>query len=240
MAQASLFGASWQGSLTDLAAVVDHIKRTRAFGRLSLRNLDHLTIVHLYFRAGKLVHVVGYHGDAHKILLELQEWKRASVRFDRGAATVDATLNEAHEQLLEQVLVQLSQRGVLALPQPPIPRVIDGDVISSSDAQQLIAPWEWRVLIEGTRRVSIAVAHLVGPREAFSVLQDILADCSSTFPAFASLKIASTGYLQITDRTHLDRMSREDLLERFYRPDCYLSAFLCPYYWRERCASTHH
>ncbi len=218
MSQASLSGIAWQGSLNDLATIVQHIKRSHAFGRLSLRNLEHLSIAHLYFRAGKLIHVVGHRGDARTILIELQNWKRAVVRFERGVATADTTLNDEHEQLLMDVLAYLQQRGLVIIPQVSLPaasRVIESELIATSDVKQLIAPWEWHVLVEGTRRVSLAVAHLVGPREALTVLQDVLEDCSSSFPAFASLKIAPTGYLHIVDRSQLDHMSREDLLEGF-------------------------
>ena len=218
MSQASLYGTVWQGSLNDLAAIVHHIKRSHAFGRLSLRNLEQLSIAHLYFRAGKLIHVVGHRGDARTILIELQNWKRAVVRFERGVASVDITLNDEHEQLLMDVLANLQQRGLVVIPQLPLPtpsRVIESELIATSDVKQLIAPWEWHVLVEGTRRVSLAVAHLVGPREALAVLEDILEDCTSSFPAFGGLRIASSGYLHIADRSQLDHMSREDLLEGF-------------------------
>ncbi|GAC1484581.1 MAG: hypothetical protein NVS2B12_39410 [Ktedonobacteraceae bacterium] len=218
MSQASLFGAAWQGSLNDLATIVHYIRRSHAFGRLSLRNLEQLSIAHLYFRAGKLIHIVGHRGDARTILIELQNWKRAMIRFDRGVASAETTLNDEYEQLFLAVLDNLQQRGLVIVPNIPAPvtsRVIEGDLIATSDAKQLIAPWEWHVLVEGTRRVSLAVAHVVGPREAFAVLKDILEDCAASFPAFASLKIAPSGYLYIADRSQLDHMSREDLLEGF-------------------------
>ncbi len=219
MSQASLFGSAWQGSLNDLATVVQHIRRSRAFGRLSLRNLEQLSIAHLYFRAGKLIHVVGHRGNARTILIELQNWKRAVIRFDRGVATADITLNDEYEQLLTDVLANLQQRGLVVIPRAPTPpvnsRIIESDLIATSEARQLIAPWEWQVLIEGTRRVSLAVARIVGPKEAFAVLEDILEDCAASFPAFASLRIAPSGYLHIADRSQLDHMSREDLLEGF-------------------------
>ena len=213
MPQISLIGSSWQGSLSDLANMVDQIKRLRAFGRLSLRNTERLSIAHLYFRAGKLVHIVGNRGDFRSILTELQAWTRGVVRFDRGITTVDVTLNEEHEQLLTDALTYLQRRGIVLT--PIAPRIIEGDVIVSSNAKQLITPGEWRVLIEATRRVSIAVAHLVGPKEALHVLQDILDDCSSAFPAFSCLRIAPSGYLQITDRSQLDHVGREEVLEGF-------------------------
>jgi hypothetical protein len=210
---AGLVSASWQGSLHDLANIIYQVRRIHAFGRLSLRNTERLSVAHLYFRAGKLVHVVGNRGNVHIILSELQEWTQGIVRFERGVATSDVTLNDEHERLLDEALMRLNRRGVLKLPQ--LSRVIDSKLIASADAHQLLASWEWQVLLEATRRVSMAVAHLVGPREAMKVLQDILDDCSSAFPAFASLKIASSGYLQVVDRSLLDHMSREEVLEGF-------------------------
>jgi hypothetical protein len=212
--QTSLIGSSWQGSLRDLALVLNQIKRARAFGRLSLRNSERLSIAHLYFRAGKLVHGVGNRGDFRAVLHELQAWTRGVVRFERGVTTVDVTLNEEHERMLVDTLMFLQSRGVVMVP-PTVPRVIESNVIVSPEAKQLIAPGEWRVLVEATRRVSLAVAHLVGPQEALKVLQDILDDCSSAFPAFTCLKIAPSGYLQVTDRTQLDLMSREEVFEGF-------------------------
>jgi hypothetical protein len=179
-----------------------------------LRNSERLSIAHLYFRAGKLVHIAGNHGDARSILSELREWTRGFIRFERGITTIDVTLNDEHEQVLADVLVHLQRRGFVSAPPVPL-RVIESELIASHDVKQLITPWEWRVLVEGTRRVSLAVARLVGPREALDVLRDILDDCSSAFPAFASLKIAPSGYLHVVDRSHLDHMSREDLLQGF-------------------------
>ncbi len=123
------------------------------------------------------------------------------------------TVDSEYEKHLDDVLMHLHQHGLVVLPYPP--RVIDSNIIAAHEARQLIAPWEWQVLVEGTHRVSLAVAHLVGPQEALTVLRDILDDCSSAFPAFASLQIASSGYLQIVERSQLDHMSREILLEGF-------------------------
>ncbi len=211
------FGSFWQGSLSDLAQIVRHIQRVRAFGRLSLRNTERLGIIHLYYRAGKLVHIVGNRGDVRQILTELQMWRQGFVRFDRGVTIRETTLNDEHEQLFEDVLSHLHQYGaVIASPKTELPRVIEGNIVSAADdAKQLISPWEWQILLEATRRVSLAVAHLVGPTEAMSVLRDILDDCSAAFPAFASLRIVPNGYLQIVDRSYLDRLSRKELLEGF-------------------------
>ncbi len=212
MPQTSSFGPSWRGSLRELAYVVHHIRRSKAFGRLSLRNTERLSIAHLYFKAGKLVQLVGNRGDNQTILLELKEWSCAVGRFDRGTTSNATELGDVYEQLLDEVLLTLRKRGFISVSEGP--RIIEGGLIATPEVKQLITPWEWRVLTEGTRRVSFAVAHLVGPKEAFSVLRDILDDCSSTFPAFTSLKIVPSGYLQ-ADGSQLDRMPREDLLEGF-------------------------
>lgn len=240
MPKGSPFGESWQGSLRDFANVVHHVKRLRLSGRLSLRNTERLSVAHLYFRSGKLVHIVGNRGDARAILLELRAWTRAFIRFDLDTPVEMVTLDDTYERLLEEVLAHLNAAGIVALPRLPqrqqaqqsrppqqtphdvyaqqsirIPRVIDGDAIINAEAKQLITPQEWRMLIEGTRRVSLAVAHLVGPKEALTVLHDILDDCTSAFPAFACLHIAPSGYLEITDSSQLDHLSREELLAGF-------------------------
>ncbi len=213
MPQTSSFGPLWRGSLRELAYVVSYIRRSNAFGRLSLRNPERLSIAHLYFRAGKLVHIVGNRGDNRAILLELKEWTYASARFDRGVIPHMSELGEAYEQLVDEVLWTLHKRGLVSMPERT--HIIEGQLTTTPVVKQLITPWEWRVLIEGTRRVSFAVSHLVGPKEAFSVLRDILEDCSSAFPAFTSLKIMPSGYLEVIDGSQLDRMPREDLLEGF-------------------------
>ena len=213
MPQISPFGPSWRGSLRELAFVVQHIRRSRAFGRLSLRNTERLSIAHLYFKAGKLVQIVGNRGNDREILLELGEWTRCVGRFDRGTPPSMVEMGDVYECLLDDILLHLRKRGLVGTTEGP--RIIEGGLIATPEVKQLITPWEWRVLMEATRRVSLAVAHLVGPKEAFSVLRDILDDCSTTFPAFASLRIASSGYLQVTDGSQLDRLPREDLLEGF-------------------------
>ena len=213
MPQPGSFGPSWRGSLRELAYIIYHIRRSKAFGRLSLRNSERLSVAHLYFRAGRLVQIVGNRGDNHAILLELKEWNYAVAQFDHGVAPNTFELGEVYERLLDEVVLTLRKRGLVSMTESP--HVIESQLTRTPEVKQLITPWEWRVLIEGTRRVSFAVSHLVGPREAFSVLHDILDDCSSTFPAFASLKIATSGYLEVTDGSQLDRMPREDLLEGF-------------------------
>ncbi len=207
------FHSPWQGSLWDLTRVVTTIRHSRAFGRLTLRNSDRVGIVHLYFHSGNLVHIVGSSGNAEATLSDLSHWTHAAVRFERGTTSANTTITNAEVQNFDKLLLHLQRIGLSAA--PTVPRVVEGDVVSTTQGEQLLTPQEWRMLIEGTRRVSLAVARLIGPREALKVLRDILDDCSAAFPAFATLQIASTGYLQITDTSQLDRMPRQELLEGF-------------------------
>ena len=189
------------------------IRRARAFGRLTLRNSDKVGVVHLYFRGGDLAHIVGSSGDAEAALRDLQRWTHATVRFERGSISTQTTLSATQVETFDELLLHFQRLGLVAPPQ--MPRVVEGGVISITQGEPLLTQSEWRVLIEGTRRVSLAVAHLIGPREALKVLRDILDDCSAAFPAFATLQIASTGYLQVTNTAQLDRIPRKELLEGF-------------------------
>lgn len=206
--------------------VVYAIRRSRSSGRLTLRSTTRLGIAHFYFEGGKLVHLVGNRGDARATLADLQGWTRAVVRFEQNNTLRSAVTLGDYEQLFDEVLVQLQKRGIVVNPNPnsttyPDPttyngsQVIEGHLIAAPKAERLLTPFEWRVLIEGIRRVSLAVAHLVGPNEAFKALRDILDDCSAAFPALADIRIAPSGYLQITDTSHFDRMPRAEILEGF-------------------------
>jgi len=212
-ANPNAFHSPWQGSLWDLTRIVTTIRRSRAFGRLTLRNSDRVGIVHLYFHSGNLVHIVGSSGNAAATLRDLSHWTHAAIRFERGVTPASGTITSAEVQGFDELLLHLQRIGLVAAATPP--RVVEGGVVSTSQGEQLLTPQEWRVLIEGTRRVSLAVAHLIGPREALKVLRDILDDCSAAFPAFATLQIANTGYLQVNDTSQLDRMPRSELLEGF-------------------------
>lgn len=207
------FGSSWQGSLRDFAQLVFYIRRSHAFGRLSLRCKERLSIAHLYFRMGKLVHVIGNHGDMRGILMELQEWNSGSLRFDRGTGTNIVTTGPEYERMLDEVLYLLRIKGIVVMPETS--QVIESDLIVTPEVKQLITPTEWHVLLEGIRRVSLAVAHLVGPQEALDVLRDIIDDCASDFPAFTGLRVDPSGYLQVVDKAQLDHLPREDLLAGF-------------------------
>lgn len=213
MTQAHSYRPSWQGTLHDLANIVTTIRRSKAFGRLTLRNEERLGVAHFYFHGGKLIHIIGNKGDANATLNDLSLWNRATARFERGVSQTGDTITEEQEHNFDTLLLLLQKRGIVAAPR--MPRVVEGGVVVTHSAEQLITPQEWRVLVESTRRVSMAVAHLIGPVEALKVLRDILDDCSAAFPAFTSLQIAPTGYLQITDTTKFDRMPRGELLEGF-------------------------
>jgi len=203
----------WQGSLWDLTRMVTTICRSRAFGRLTLRNSDRLGVAHLYFHGGKLVHIVGSSGNAEATLRNMQSWTHATLRFERGATATGVTITGEQELAFDQLLLHLQEIGLTA--KITTPRVVEGDVVSKTQGEQLLSPQEWRLLIECTRRVSMAVARLIGPREALKVLRDILDDCSAAFPAFSTLHIASSGHLQITDTSQLSHMPRQELLEGF-------------------------
>jgi hypothetical protein len=221
--------AQWQGSLSDLPSIISSIKRLRAFGRLTVRNNTRLGLAHLYFRNGRLVHVIGTRGAVDAVLADLQSWTRATLRFERGVMIQSENVTPLHEQRFERWLARLQTRysqptssraGPAPATPPPVqpraqPQIVEGQVIAHTAANQLITPWEWQLLVEATRRVSLAVAQLVGPSEAMNVLRDILDDCSAAFPAFSGLHISPNGYLYVTDKSHLDRMPRDDLLEGF-------------------------
>jgi hypothetical protein len=207
------FRAPWQGSLWDLARIVTSIRRSRAIGRLTLRNSDRIGIAHLYFQHGKLVHIVGSSGDASATLQDLLRWTHAAVRFERSNSVPVQTPGEEVEQVFEELILQFQQMGLTE--KPAAPRVVEGNVVSKTPGEPLLTPQEWRILIEATRRVSMAVAHLIGPGEALKVLRDILDDCSAAFPAFVSLQIARTGHLQVADTSQLDHMPRKELIDGF-------------------------
>jgi hypothetical protein len=211
--QSQSYGPSWQGTLRDLANIVTIVRRSRAFGRLTLRNEEQLGVAHFYFHAGRLVHIISNRGDANATLNDVPTWTRATVRFVRGMPPTSGTITEEQEHNFDTFIQTLQRRAIAATPRSP--RIVEGEVVKTHNAQQLITPQEWRVLVEGTRRISMAVAHLIGPVEAMKVLRDILDDCSAAFPAFTSLQIAPTGYLQVTDTTKFDRMPRGELLEGF-------------------------
>ncbi len=194
--------------------MVASIRHSRAFGRLTLRNSDRLGVVHLYFHGGKLVHIVSSSGDAEATLRDLQGWTHAVLRFERGATATGAIFTAEQEHNFDRVLLHFQKLGLVEA--STVARVVDGDVVSKTLGERLLTPHEWRILIEGTHRVSLAVAHLIGPREALRVLRDMLNNCSVTFPAFATLRIASSGHLQITDTSHLDRTPRTELLAGFH------------------------
>ena len=239
-------GSTWRGSLRDLAPMVNAIRRSWAFGRLTVRSTTHVGLVHLYFRHGKLVHIVSNSGDASTSLADLQHWTQAIVRFERGIATNSQNVGIEQERMFDDLLAQLQRRNSSSIPQrprmtspqssriPPFerprmtsqessrtppssesPRVIDSHIVAAPGVEQLITPMEWRILVEGIRRISLAVARLVGSQEAMSVLSDILEDFSSAFPALSCLQIAPGGYLQVVRTAQLDRIPRVEVIKGF-------------------------
>ena len=242
-------GSPWRGSLRDLASMVTAIRRSWAFGRLTLRSTTHVGLAHLYFRGGKVVHIVSNSGDADATLVDLLQWTHAMVRFERGIATGSQNVSIEHERMFKDLLLQLQQRNGVPIPEhprmtqpferqrmplaaegtrltPPLERphvafypqrqrVVDSHIIAAPVAEQLITPMEWRILVEGIRRASLAVAQLVGPQEAMSVLRDILDDFSSAFPALSCLQLAPDGYLQVVRIAQLDRIPRLEVIKGF-------------------------
>lgn len=222
MVRATAFQPTWNGTLRDLSAIITTIRQAGAFGRLTLRSAARLGVVHLYFHHGSLVHAVSTRGDTRPTLDDLRLWATATVRFERGVAAGDPafTGSNENEQLLDDVIAHLQVRGVVERPRERFlsgTRVIESHLVSTpeSNAEPLIAPFEWKLLVEGMRRISLAVAHLVGPREAMSVLRDILDDCIAGFPSLAGLQIAPGGFIHVTDGSQLERVPRFELLEGF-------------------------
>ncbi len=261
--------------------MVNAMRRSWACGRLTLRSTTHVGLAHLYFRGGKVVHIVSNSGDADATLADLLHWTHAVVRFERGIATSSQNVSIEHERMFNDLLLQLQRRNGVPMPadaqslsprqgdrvptrprmtQPPDERqrrtpprgregfetrsasfaegpygtritpplerphaasypqrqrVVDSHIIAAAGAEQLITPMEWRILVEGIRRASMAVAQLVGPQEAMSVLRDILDDFSSAFPALSCLQLAPGGYLQVVRTAQLDRIPRLEVIKGF-------------------------
>ncbi len=215
--------SSWQGSLRDLTRIVTSIRHIHAFGRLTLRNTDRISIAHVYFHNGKLAHIVGSSGEAEATLRDLHNWTHAVIRFERGATATGLTLTDEQESSFDILLLHFQKLGLVEAPTTPrmveapgMPRVVEGEVVSMTAGEQLLTPHEWQILIESTRRVSLAVAHVVGARQAPRALRTILDDCSETFPAVATLQVVASGHMQITESSHLDRMPRTELLAGFH------------------------
>jgi hypothetical protein len=195
----------------------------------------HVGVVHLYFRGGKLVHIVSSSGDAGATLAALQHWRQAMVHFERGIATSAHNVSIEHEHMFDELLSHFQRLyGISPAERPHMPprmalpsedsrsplrsqqqRVVESHIVAAPGVEQLITPLEWRILVEATRRVSLAVAHLVGPQEAMSVLRDILEDFSSAFPALSCLQIAAGGYLQVVRTAQLDHIPRTEVIKGF-------------------------
>src|SRR5215471_13224599 len=112
-------GSPWRGSLGDLTQIVNDIRRLRAFGRLTLRSTTHIGLAHLFFRGGKLVHIVSSSGDASATLADLQRWTRAVVHFERGIPLGEQNVQKEHEQIFENLLVRLQKHSAAAISENP-------------------------------------------------------------------------------------------------------------------------
>jgi len=181
------------------------------------------------------VHVVSNSGDASATLADLRRWTQAMAQFERGIATNVQNVSIEHERMFDQLLALLQNPYGLPVvehsrisprvtqpperqrmpPRPQNQRVVESHIVAAAGVEQLITPMEWRILVEATRRVSLAVAHLVGPQEAMSVLRDILEDFSSAFPALSCLQIAAGGYLQVVRTAQLDHIPRAEVIKGF-------------------------
>src|SRR5579859_1844286 len=128
------FSLSWRGTLRDLATITRNIRRTRAQGRLTIRNTARLGVAHLYFRGGDLMHVVGNHLDAKATFADLRTWSKATVRFERGVLAHNEGNIEEYEQLLDDVLLQLRVRGI-TLPPEHAP-VVESHLVTASQSQK--------------------------------------------------------------------------------------------------------
>jgi hypothetical protein len=204
------FHTPWQGSLWDLTRIVTTIRRSHAFGRLTLRNSNRPGVAHLYFHGGRLAHIVSSSGDAEATLQDMLGWTHAALRFERGATATGTTISDEQEQTFERLLLHFQEMGLTA--RVTMQRVVEGDVVSKTPGEQLLEPQEWQLLVESIRRISLALARLIGPPKTLKALRAILDDCSATFPALATLHIASNGSLATTT-SQPDHLPRQELLE---------------------------
>lgn len=205
-------GPQWQGSLSELTSIVNTIRHSQAFGRLTLRNSARVGVVHLYFHFGRLIHIVGNRGGMQETLADLREWTEGTARFERSGPIQTKSMNDGDEQLFDDVLAHLQRRGVLVPKE--VPRVVKREV-PAPPQEQALTSYEWQVLIEGTRRISSVVARLVGPGDARNVLKEILADCIAVYPAFACLQISLNGSLQLPSSSPLEQLPRKEVLDGF-------------------------
>src|SRR5579864_926015 len=132
LSQVHSYRTSWQGTLRDLAQILTAIHRARAFGRLTLRNEEALSVAHFYFYSGKLVHIISNRGNATATLNDLQQWTRATVRFVRGTPPSARTISKEQEHAFDTLIVDWQRRGIVATPRTP--RVVDGGVVTSRGA----------------------------------------------------------------------------------------------------------
>lgn len=105
--------------LSELSGLVAAFRAQGRTVRLVVRNVDRLGLLHLYFGAGRLVHVEGHAGSPAMALRDLATWFHGAIRLDGVAAPASpAGGAEALEGYLDLALKELEMRGVV-YPAPP-------------------------------------------------------------------------------------------------------------------------
>lgn len=105
--------------LSELSGLVAAIRAHGRTVRLVVRNVDRLGLLHLYFGAGRLVHVEGHAGSAPMALRDLATWFHGAIRLDAVAAPASPSGGtDALEGYLDLALKELEMRGVI-YPAPP-------------------------------------------------------------------------------------------------------------------------
>lgn len=105
--------------LSELSGLVAAIRANGRTVRLVVRNVDRLGLLHLYFGAGRLVHVEGHAGSAPMALRDLATWFHGAIRLDAVAAPISPSGSaDALEGYLDLALKELEMRGVV-YPAPP-------------------------------------------------------------------------------------------------------------------------
>ena len=177
-------GSPWRGSLRDLTQIVNDIRRLRAFGRLTLRSTTNIGLAHLFFRGGKLVHIVSNRGDASATLADLQHWTRAVVHFERGIPLGEQNVQREHEQLFENLLVRLQKHSASAFSENPrvtpasaSPRVFtmpEAPRATSISANPRAAPAsEGARVIESRVVATPGAERLITPQEWYVLVESI-------------------------------------------------------------------
>jgi hypothetical protein len=67
---------------SEVTLALMEIRDCESSGRLSVRNGERVGLAHLYFREGRLMHVIGDKRDAEAVLHDLLSWSKGQIRFD--------------------------------------------------------------------------------------------------------------------------------------------------------------